>query len=273
METKIITVPLEEGSEIKGSEQIADYLNQNGITSDTEVTFIKGESKRETVCNCCLKTKEAVLQCLDRKQFPLIIGSDHSVSIGSVSAVLQKYDVSVFWIDAHPDINTPEASITKRIHGMPVATLMKDGYPELSELTEDKVLKKENLIYLGVRCFDPYEKAYIEENKIALYNNFSAAKDSIVRVLKKIRKNIVGPVHISFDLDAINPEICPGVNTPVKEGLSFIQVKETLNYLFDNFEVVAMDIVEYNPLNDAARKTVKIISEIVELVKEKVHHF
>lgn len=273
MKTKIIAVPFEEGCGIKGSAEIVDYLNKFNINIDKEVVFLKGKTNIESVYNCCIETKEIVLNCFKEKLFPLVIGGDHSIAIGSISSTLQNYDTSIFWIDAHPDLETPENSITKRIHGMPVATLMKNGYSKLSDLTEDKVIKKENLIFLGVRDFDPYEKQYLSENSIDFYTANCIQKNSVEKILKEIQKKEINFIHISLDLDVINPSECPGVNTPVEEGLTYSQVREIIDFLFDNYNVVSMDIVEYNPLNDKYNRTVKIIKEIVESVKEKVSQF
>ncbi len=273
MKTNIIAVPLEEGSQITGSGKLIDYLRQNNITFDSVVVFKKGKTDRETVYNCCKETKEKVSACLINKQFPLVIGGDHSLSIGSISAVMQKNDISVIWIDAHTDINTPESSITKRIHGMPVATLMKKGYPELSSLTEDKLLKNEDVIYLGDRCMDQYENLYLSKNHLNAYESNYIHQHSLQTILNEIKKTINKPIHISLDLDVFNPEDCPGVNTPAKNGLSIDEVKELLDYLFDNFKVVSMDLVEYNPLKDSDNKTIELIRKIIHLVKEKASNF
>ncbi len=273
MKTTIIAVPLEDGSQIEGSAKLSEYLKQNDITYDTDVFFAKAETARKTVYNCCRKTKQAVLDCLEKKQFPLIIGGDHAVSIGSVSAIIQKHDVSIVWIDAHTDINTPEASITKRIHGMPLATLMKNGYPELSALTEDKAIRNEDIVFLGPRSMDPYEKEYLSINDMHAYDDIYIKKHSIQKVLEEVKGIIKKPIHISLDLDVFDPQHCPGVNTPVENGLSIDEVKVMLNYLFDNFTVISMDLVEYNPLKDVDNKTVDIIKRIIRLIKEKVNNF
>ncbi|MGI6608301.1 MAG: arginase [Erysipelotrichaceae bacterium] len=270
MKTKIIAVPLEEGSGMKGSAEIIKFFKKHNINIDIEVIFNRGKNDRETVYNCCKETKRVVLDCLKDKHFPLVIGGDHALSIGSISAVIQKCDISIIWFDAHPDINTPSSSISKRIHGMPLATLMKNGYPELSMFAQDKEIKKEDIIYIGVRNFDPYEKQYISENNIALYTDSYIQNHSLEQIFDRMKKIIIKPVHISFDLDVINPNFCPGVNTPVVNGLSLMQAKRIIDFLFNSYNVVSMDLVEYNPLKDNNDVTIKIIKEIIETVIEKV---
>lgn len=273
MKTKVIAVPLEEGSQIEGSKELVKYLQKNDIAYDNVVFFNKEKSNLKSVYNCCKKLKQTVLETLEEKQFPLVIGGDHAVSIGSVSAIMQKNDFSVIWIDAHGDINTPSSSLTKRIHGMPLATLMKKGYPILSSLTEDKTLKHEDINYLGLRCLDPYEQEYLDNNNINYYSDAYIKENSIKTALDNLKSNIFKPIHISLDLDAIDPKDCPAVNTPAKGGLNLLEVKEILDFLFDNFKVISFDLVEYNPLKDIENKTACIIKEIVELVKEKVSNF
>lgn len=271
MEVRLIGVPLEAGCEIHGSCEAAHVLKQAGVSFDAVVESQPDQkTSREIVAEVCRGVKEEVLKAHDAGRFPLVIGGDHALAIGSLAATIQVQLLHVVWIDAHTDINTPEASLTKRIHGMPVAAAMGEGYPELVELMEEERLGVDDITYLGIRSMDPFEASTIREAGIKMHTYDAIRQEGLANVLDGMEETIDVPVHISLDLDSMAPTVCPGVNTPVADGFTWEDIIDILDVLFDTYDVVSMDIVEFNPLHDVDEKSRNMVCELISYVKHRV---
>ncbi|MDD6467825.1 MAG: arginase family protein [Erysipelotrichaceae bacterium] len=269
MKVRTIGVPLQEGCQIEGSRFACEALEKKGIHLDKVVDVNRGLDTRSLVADACAQIKEYSLEAHDEGEFPLVIGGDHSLAIGSIASTMQVQMLQVLWIDAHTDINTPEASITKRIHGMPVAAVMGEGYPELVDLMEEERLGVEDIVMLGIRSMDPFEEKTIHDADIHMVKYDDIKQQGLMNVLEECDEIFDLPVHISLDLDVMNPNVCCGVNTPVEGGFSFEDIMTILEYAFDQYDVVSMDIVEFNPLNDDG-KTILMVERLIEYVKQRV---
>ena len=173
------------------------------------------------------------------------IGGDHSMAIATVSSTLKKYnDAKVIWIDAHPDINTFESSETKNYHGMPLAYLTGLQSDKQCDYIKSK-LKFKNILYIGIRDIDHFEKSIIQDkgiNVITMDDIQSNMSDTLETIRNFIGKS---PIHVSFDVDVLDPSIMPGTGTPVKNGIKLEEAKTILDELYD-YRVVNMDIAELN---------------------------
>ncbi len=176
------------------------------------------------------------------KEFCINLGGDHSVGAITVQPQLDKFkdDLLVIWIDAHADINTQETSISKNIHGMPVAPLvgLMDHWWK-SSYSHHK-LKPENLLYVGIRDLDSAEVDFISQLKITNFSSYSKLVESW------IKSHPAGKIHISLDIDGIDPQYMPSTGTPVSNGLSIEDVIQIINISKD--KLVSFDLVELNPL-------------------------
>ena len=173
------------------------------------------------------------------------IGGDHSMAIASVASSLYRYPNSkVIWVDAHPDINTRNSSPTQNYHGMPLGFLSHlDKNIEFD--FEIPKLELENLIYLGIRDIDPYEKSILDSHKIP-YFSVAECENNLSQVLLKLESFIGNhPIHISFDVDSLDPKVLDSTGTPVPEGLSLETAKLLLNFL-NTQDWVSLDITELN---------------------------
>lgn len=206
-------------------------------------------------------------------KFPLIIGGDHSVSLGSLSAIgSQHNNIGVFWIDAHADMNTPDTTPTGNIHGMVLASLQGLGNNLLTKIHSEKIkVKTENIVLFGTRDIDEGEGVLIDQLNVKniSYEKLKINYEKNVEESIKYMKSKTMEVHISLDIDSLNPMIAPGVSTPVSGGLDTKQLSFFLQNIFDNFNVVSMDIVEYNSLNDKGEATLKIIIDIIDFIEKK----
>lgn len=207
---------------------------------------------------------------LDRNHFPFIVGGDHSLSIGSISGMANKYNnLGVLWIDAHGDINNTETSPSGNIHGMPLGVLLGEGSEELVNIHhEGAKLKHENIVLIGVRDLDSGEKTYIKEHGIKCYTMSDVERLGLDVVITKSLKYLqdCDGIHLSLDVDSLDPLEIQGTGTKVAGGIFLSEMLLGLNILSKTELLVSADLVEVNPLlddcNDTAEKAVKIAEYI-----------
>ena len=180
--------------------------------------------------------------------YPIIIlGGDHSVSLASCQAFIDKYkeDSHIIWIDAHTDINTYESSESKNLHGMPVSCLM--GLMDSPIINKQYNLKPEQITYLGPRSVDEEEMKSIKENNITLYSSYDI-RNNLTNILKEVQENIKDKIiHISFDIDVLDPTFAKSTGTTVVNGLTVSDIYMILNNITKNNLIASCDFVEYNP--------------------------
>ena len=201
---------------------------------------------------CGLINKE-VTRTFREGKVPGLIGGDHSLAIGSISAVSMhaKKNLHVLWFDAHADINSAQTSPTGNMHGMPVQMLIRLGYLHPNQIT-----------YFGLRSVDPGEVQFLNNNRIKFYNSAECI-ENIQNLIQQTVNNIPDDthIHVSFDIDFFDPTVAPGVGTPEHGGPTDIQ----LEWLKTVTRVNSFDVVELNPERDDG-KTVDLACRIVELL-------
>lgn len=190
------------------------------------------------------------LQALNKNSFPLTLGGDHSIAIGTVSAVLEKYpDAGVLWIDAHADINTLGSTLSGNLHGCPVSFLMglNENVPESLKWVP-KNLRPNKIAYIGLRDVDPDEKQIIRKLGISAFSMYHIDRYGMNAVIEMALEAIgPGPIILSYDVDAIDPQYVPATGTPVRGGLTLREALFLPERLAETNRLVAMDVVEVNP--------------------------
>lgn len=218
-----------------------------------------------------------VLSAFENNTLPFIVGGDHSLALGSIAGA-SKYlgnDLAVIWIDAHGDINTHETSPSGNIHGMPLAASMGIGYEKLTSIFFDSFkVKPENVFILACRDLDKGELELIDNLNMNVWTNDDINTKGINEVIKDLlslitEKNIKN-IHLSYDIDCLDPEYVPGTGTPVNDGLSFEQSKNLLEAIFSTSLVKSMDFVEYNPDLDKNNKTKETCIELLKLISKEL---
>ena len=187
-------------------------------------------------------------------------GGDHSIAVSTIQPLLDHYkkDLLVIWIDAHADINTYEASNTKNIHGMPLASLT-GLMPHWYRVKKSRfILPTQNLLYVGIRDLDPFEETIIKNKEIAYFNSFD--KD----IIKTIKNNPAKYIHISCDIDGLDPQLTPSTGTAVKNGLTLKNVKKIIKV--SKSRLVSFDLVEFNPLIGKKRDVKKTLLNINKIL-------
>lgn len=219
----------------------------------------------ETIGEVCRRTAE-VLMKLDPAVFPIVLGGDHSVALGSIAGLATFGPTGVLWVDAHADFNTPETSPSGNVHGMPLAALCGLGDHRLASLfgQEKPVLKPRDVVLVGVRSVDPGEREMLRKAGVTVYTMKEVDRLGIARIAEEIvtRLSHLPRVHVSLDADVLDPEEAPGVGTPVPGGLSYREAHLFMELLADWGKVTSLDVVEVNPILDRRNRTASLMVEL-----------
>lgn len=210
-----------------------------------------------------------VLKSIDEKKFPLTIGGDHSLVIASALASIKKnQNLGIIWIDAHGDYNTFKTTITGNIHGLPLAVI--DGYEKmyLADFHNGSFYNPKNTVIVGGRDIDPLEQENLKDAGVTVFTTEEVHEKGMKAVMEeavKIACDNTNGMHISYDLDVIDPIICPGVSVPAKEGITLYEAYEAVDQIIKyKNKLKSLDLVEYNPLRDIDSKTKVIAKTILE---------
>ncbi|KAF5380925.1 hypothetical protein D9615_004104 [Tricholomella constricta] len=204
-------------------------------------------------------------------ELPVTLGGDHSLAMGTISGTLSVHpEACVVWVDAHADINTVESTDSGNIHGMPVSFLLGLGsqIPEFSWVKP--ILKTDRIVYIGLRDVDAGEKRILRENNIKAFSMHEVDKYGIGKVvemaLDHVNPNRDRPIHLSFDVDALDPSVAPSTGTPVRGGLTFREGHFICEAICETGLLAALDLMEVNPsLADdvSVRQTVQVGCSLV----------
>jgi arginase len=190
---------------------------------------------------------------LPEEVFPIVLGGDHSLAMGSVSGVARGR-VGVIWVDAHADFNTPETSPSGNIHGMPLAVLCGLGHPRLTEVFQ--AVDPKDVVLIGVRSVDPGEARLLKEMGVRVYTMHEVDRLGIAPIAEEALSYLEGlPLHVSLDADVLDPTLAPGVGTPVPGGLSYREAHLLMEILALSGRVRSLDLVEVNPILDEKNRT------------------
>ena len=222
--------------------------------------------------NSVLSGNEQLAQKVDSviesERFPLVLGGDHSIAIGTLTGTAKHYkQLGVIWYDAHGDLNTLETSPSGNIHGMPLAVSLGVGHDTLVNLGGyAPKIKPENVVIIGARSLDEGEREYIKETGMKVYTMHEIDRLGMTRVMEETIDYLSGcdGVHLSLDLDGLDPSDAPGVGTPVVGGISYRESHLAMEMLYDADITTSAEFVEVNPILDHKNKTGKTAVELVE---------
>ena len=201
---------------------------------------------------------------MENGQFPLILGGDHSIAIGTLAGLGDRYEnLGVIWYDAHADLNTGDTSPSGNIHGMPLAVSIGLGHEKLVNIRGfAPKIKPENVVIIGARSIDPGERELIKEKGIKVFTMHDIDKLGMTEVMDKamwyLKDREVDGVHLSLDLDGIDPIYTPGVGTPVPGGISYRESHLAMEMLYSSDMITSAEFVEVNPILDEKNKTADV---------------
>jgi arginase len=203
---------------------------------------------------------------------PLVLGGDHSIAIGSAAGVAthfrkQEKRVGCLWLDAHGDMNTPDSSPSGNIHGMPLASIVGYGAPELTDLAGVRpMIEPRNVCLVGTRDLDAKERKIIKQSGMHVFTmrdiDERGMRDVMAEALRFATDDTEG-IHVSLDLDFVDPEDAPGVGTPVRGGVTYREAHLALEMICDSEAMSSLDVVEINPVIDLHNKTAQLGVELV----------
>jgi arginase len=214
-----------------------------------------------------------VERIMTKGHFPLVLGGDHSISVGTVSGIAaycraRRKKLGLLWIDAHGDINTPDTSPSGNIHGMPVASLLGEGPDALTGIGGDQPkVNARNVALVGIRSLDEGEKVRLKRHGVQVHTMSDVDRSGIHRIMKKALARVTDGtdyVHVSFDLDAVDPTVAPGVGTPVKGGLDYREAHLIMELLHDSGVMTSLELVEVNPILDDRNASGLFAVELVQ---------
>lgn len=223
------------------------------------------------IADTCQRVAEAAEKAADAGKFPLVLGGDHSIAIGSVSGMAQHLHkhgkkLGLIWVDAHADMNTPETTPSGNVHGMPLACLVGRGPKELTHLYDwAPKIDPRNVVLIGLRDVDPGERSLIRDLSIRAFT----MRDIDERGLRSVMDEAVAVAtrdtegfHLSFDMDSIDPQEAPGVGTPVRGGFTYREAHLSMEMICDSGRLLALDLVEVNPVIDEKNRTAVLAVEL-----------
>ena len=220
-----------------------------------------------------------ILEKIKDEYFPITIGGDHSVAVASALASAKVHEnIGIIWIDAHTDYNTFETTVSGNIHGLPLAAITGYKNHELRYFHDGNIIQPAKTVVVGARSIDDWEKDNIKYSGITVFTTQDIKEKGVEKVMEeafKIATDRTKGVHISYDLDVIDPEVAPGVSIPEFDGITEEEAMKINEQIMKHLnDIVSYDLVEFNPLRDVNRKTeqiaVNLLAQIIRSIENKV---
>ena len=222
----------------------------------------------QPIVTATIATADRVAQCLADGSFPVILGGDHSIALGSISgAARERGPLSVLWVDAHADFNTVDTSPSGNIHGMILAALAGLGDPRLVNAAgPGPHIDPQRIAIVGARELDAGERTLLHEAGVHVYTMSDIDHRGMSEVTREAIERISsgsGGLHVSFDMDVVDPRDAPGVGTPVPGGVTYREAHLAMELVAESGQLTSLDIVEVNPILDRENQTAILAAELV----------
>jgi arginase len=219
------------------------------------------------ILRACEQVSRLVRKALEKDHLPLVLGGDHSVALGTLGGLARHHEApgGVLWIDAHGDVNRPATSPSGNVHGMVLAAAMGLAGPGFeSDEWPLPAVDPARVALVGTRELDPGERELLHERNVSVFTMTEVDRLGIEHAVRMSLERITGPpfVHVSFDLDAVDPEVAPGVGTPVRGGLSYREAHLACELVAESGLATSFDLVEVNPILDRENMTGTLAVEL-----------
>jgi arginase len=247
--------------------QVRDHGNV--ASPEPEATALQDERARflPEIREICARIAGLVADAAGAGEIPLVLGGDHSVALGTLGGLAKAHGVGgVLWIDAHPDINTPETSPSGNVHGMPLAAALGLAGPLFeSDAWPMPAVDPNRVALLGIRDLDEGERKLLREVGVRVFTMSEIDRIGVERAVRESLDRVSGGgfVHVSFDVDVLDPDIAPGVGTPVRGGLTYREAHLALELVAESGLVGSLEVVEVNPILDRENMTALTAVELV----------
>jgi len=283
MKVRILGVPLDLGQERRGVDMGPSAVRAAGLNhalkslghqvEDAGNVHVKIPEEQHfgdrhakylnEIAETCQEVANYVVETLKDGLFPVSLGGDHSIAIGTLAGVAKfhhdkKQSVGCIWVDAHGDMNTPESSPSGNVHGMPFAATLGHGPEALTNLFGYAKLNPTNCVLIGLRDLDPRERRLVKESGVNTFTMRDIDEQGMGSVIEKamdLAGREAAGFAVSFDRDVVDPEYAPGVGTPVPGGITFREAHLAMEMIADSKKMVSIEVVEVNPIIDVMNKT------------------
>jgi arginase len=258
------------GLEARIGELGRDYVDYGNVeTPEVEAVEVGDERVRylDEIIRACERVADRVVWAKERGQLPLVLGGDHSIALGTLGG-LARVDGpgGVLWIDAHGDLNRPETSPTGNVHGMGLAAAMGlAGKAFESDHWPLPAVDPSRVALIGIRSLDQGERDLLHELNAAVFTMSDLDRDGVEHAVQASLAKVAGPgfVHVSLDMDAVDPDVAPGVGTPVRGGLSYREAHLAMEMISESGLAGSLEVVEVNPILDRENQTATLAVELV----------
>jgi len=234
---------------------------------------INGYRHLAEVEDWCRSVHDAYYASLQAGELPVLLGGDHSLAIGSIAAAARhcrekETPLTVLWLDAHADYNTPETTPSGNIHGMPVAVLCGLGPDSLTGLSgQTPAVQSGQIVQAGIRSVDAVEKRMVLASDMEVFDMRRVDEMGMAATIKaalRLAQDTGGHLHVSFDVDFLDPDIAPGVGTTVSGGPNYREAQLMMEMIHESGLMASLDIMELNPAYDSNNKTARLVVELTE---------
>jgi arginase len=277
---RIIGIPMDLGQNQRGVDMGPSAIRYAGLSATLQslghATFDSGDitipghySLRNTsleerlppIRQACQTAYEMGRTAVENGEIPIFLGGDHSASLGTVGGVSHGGPVGLIWVDAHGDFNTPETSASGNVHGMPLAVLLGKGAKELVDVGRPgPKMKPEQVVVIGVRDLDQEEKVLLKNSGCTVFTMRDIDELGMRTILQKTLEQFakLPRIHLSFDMDVIDPIEVPGVGTPSHGGLTYREAQLLMETLADTDKLCSVDVMEINPILDISNRSAQM---------------
>jgi arginase len=292
MKIHIVGVPMDLGAGRRGVDMgpsairiagVAEKLSSLGhaVVDEGDIAVKNPEQQRirneklkylPEIVRACTLLSSKVEKIVSGGGFPLVLGGDHSLAIGTIAG-LASYckekgrKLGVLWIDAHGDLNTEKTTPSGNIHGMPLAASIGLGAIELTSVGGDfRKVDPKNVVLLATRDLDDGERKHIRQHGVNIFTMEEIDKNGMSVVMAKALRKLgrVDHLHVSLDLDSVDPSVAPGVGTPVKGGLNYREAHLMMEELHDDGKMASLEVVEVNPILDNHNQSAEFAVELIQ---------
>lgn len=282
MDIRLIGVPLDLGANRRGVDMGPSALRYAGLqaalaelghtVTDLGNLVVPGPEEvapgaanaqyLPAIVDVCKQLAHRVADVVSAGGVPLVLGGDHSLSVGSVGGLLNvQPEIGVVWLDAHGDFNTPQTTPSGNVHGMALAALTGLGAPELVACAGKARLPVERVVMIGVRDLDPDERDLINDSGVLVFTMQEVDRLGMPTVMERALTHLrqrADRIHVSLDMDVFEPDLAPGVGTPKSGGFTYREGHLALELIAESGLLASMDIVEVNPILDKANRTARL---------------
>ena len=249
---------------VRAGIEVEDRGNVQAALAETRASGAERARFLDEILETCARVAVEVEQARGDGLVPLVLGGDHSIAMGSLSGLASDGPGGVLWLDAHGDLNTPATTPSGNVHGMPLAAAIGLCDDFSRDGLRLPAVDPQRVAVVGVRSLDPGEQALVRDLGVAVYTISDLDRRGMEPVITEGLERVSGGsfVHVSVDLDVVDPEVAPGVGDPVRGGLSYREAHLALELVAEAGVLAALDLVEVNPIHDHENATAGVAVEL-----------